>query len=450
MKKIVFLLIIPLFYLYPVEREIEIGNRSWNFSGIDSIDLKQNNTGSSFVSLKDGEYTVDSRTMLLLHFNNQRSLESTGRYQIEGNSYTISEKIKKLGRGAALFNGENDSVKLEAGLKSFFPDRVYSGDFSVEFWIYAQNASDGETVFLYENYTDNGDKILPQLFRCYLADRKLVWQVKNIFIPFDRSPFEIILSGNSRLIPKKWSHHLLRYKADTGVLEYLLDGVPEAIVHVNRERREVPWNYPFYAGENGRIVIADGFTGAIDEFRIKNEWIEDFSMSMIGKHEGFFITDLIDLNHSKSEIYQIECRDNIPEGTDISYSYILSDSPEPPENDSERWQVLSEGKMRISGGRFLYIRGSLYSDGERNISPTISWIKIKYDEPPPPPPPSVVKAEALDGSVSLKWSGVPDSDIDGYFIYFGEKPGRYFGKQLIMLNHLLMRDYQKVLLLITL
>jgi len=32
-----------------------------------------------------------------------------------------------------------------------------------------------------------------------------------------------------------------------------------------------------------------------------------------------------------------------------------------------------------------------------------------------------------DGAVELHWSRVPEADLAGYLVYYGERPGEYFG-----------------------
>jgi len=426
-KKIIFLLLIPIIHLFPSEQVIELGGRLWNLYDTENIEMIKNKNSSVSLFLKESEYSADNNTLLLLHFNEKREYDSTGRFEIGEKGVPVSGKIKKLGKGAGFFNGGEKPVVLNSVKEGFFPDRVYSGDFSVEFWLYTQNASDGETIFLYENYTDTGKIILPQLFRCYIEDRKVFWQMKNLFLPEDKKPFNLLINGKKRLIPKKWSHHVIRYKAEQGILEYLIDGIPEAVEYVNREGNEAGGSYPFYSGKRSRIVMGENFTGALDEFRIKSEWINNFNLSRFDRLEGYFNTGMIDLKHSKSEVFSVECLDNVPEGTDINYHYILSDSPENPDINSPMWKILPMGKVRISGGRFLFIKGTLFSDGEKQISPSVNRINIKYDERRSPPPPSMVKAELSDRKLKLRWSDVPDTDIDGYLVYIGEKPGKYFG-----------------------
>ena len=424
MKKIIFLLIIPLFSLYSAEREYEAGNNSWQLEKKVNLQELADSKNSISLSIREDEYIPDKRTILLMHFNEVEEYDSTGRCKVT--NLSVSDKVKKLGRGSGVFNAGGKALILDTQGKSFFPEKIYSGDFTFDFWLLSRNAADGENYFLYENYTDAGGKVLPQLFRSYLEDRRITWEIKNLFLPFDKEAFSLVLKGKKRIIPGTWSHHLLRYSSDTGMLEYLYNGVPEAVAYVNREGRETGHTYPFYAGESSIIEIGKNFTGAVDEFRIQGEWIENVCLSSIGHFSGTFITDLIDLKHSKSEIFNIDFKDTVPPGTDIKYYYHISDSPVSPVLDSAVWKEILSENQRISGGRFFFIKGILYSDGSKNISPEVNWIKIRYDEKSPPPPPSVVRAEVLENKLKLRWSKVPDSDIDGYLVYIGEKPGKYF------------------------
>ena len=424
MKKIIFLLIMPLFSLYPADSEYKIGEKFWPLAGSSNIEqISENN--SSFLSIRENEYSPDRKTILLMHFNEISEYDDSGRCKIE--NLKISEKIKKLGSGGGIFNSSAQPMIFNTAGKSFFPEKIYSGDFTVEFWLNSRNTADGETYFLYENYTDTGDKVLPQLFRCFLEDRNVTWEIKNLFLPVDKSPFSMILKGSSRIIPGKWSHHLLRYSSETGFLEYLFNGIPEASAYVNRKNTEEDTVYSFYAGASSRIIMGGNFTGALDEFRVQGEWTENPRLSRIGHLRGEFVTDKIDLNHSKSRIFSIDFDDTVPPGTAVKYYSLVSDSPVSPDPESGEWTEIADRGTGIYGGRFLYIKGILFSDGEKKVSPSVNMIKIKYNEKSLPPPPSVVKAEVLNQKIKLRWSSVPDSDIDGYLVYIGDKPGHYFG-----------------------
>ena len=437
MKKILLFMVLPVLYLSAVEKDFILGSDNWQPHTLENIEFTKNQAGETGFSIKDGEYTKDSLTELLLHFNDASLVDSTGNFIIKENKASISGGRKKYGTGAGLFNGEREAIVLERRSRGIdnsndtgsglFPGRIYSGDFSIEFWIYGRNFSDSETIFLFDSYTNRGGNFIPQFFKCYLEDRKVIWHIKNFFLPAENVQFELKISGNKRLVPGKWSHHLLRYSSDNGLMEYLVDGLPDAAVHANRAAEETGEYYPFYSGEKGRIVIGDKFTGLIDEFRLKLAWVDDYRLEKYRNFSGTYISDKIDLGHSKSSVFSIETRHLNPPGTDVHYFYYFDDFNRIPPGNSPEWTRFVPGFFNAGGGRFLRIMAVLYSDGEREYSPFISQIRIRYDQKTPPPPPQTVRVEPGNGRVRLKWTEVADPDLDGYYVYFGERPGKYFG-----------------------
>ncbi len=427
MKKILLFMVLPAFCLSAVERDFTLGGEGWQPFALENIELNRNQAGENCLVVKDGEYTPDGLTEVLLHFNSAPLADAAGNFNVKVNNASISTGRKKYGTGAGLFNGEREAVVLDRGGRGLFPGKVYSGDFSIEFWIYGQNFSDGETVFLFDSYTNRGGSFIPQFFRCYFEDRKIVWHIRNFFLPAGMEQFELKFAGNKRLVPGKWSHHLLRYSSENGLMEYLVNGIPDGVAYVNNSARETGEYYPFYSGEKGRVVVGDNFTGLIDEMRLKLEWVEDYRLSKFRDYSGTYVSQPVDLGHSKSSVFSIDTRDTVPPGTDIHYFYCLDDFKKVPEPDSPEWRRFTPGFFNTSGGRFLRIRAVLYSDGERELSPSISQIRVRFDQKTPPPAPQVVRAEPGNGRVRLKWSEVADPDLDGYYVYFGERPGKYFG-----------------------
>jgi hypothetical protein len=54
-------------------------------------------------------------------------------------------------------------------------------------------------------------------------------------------------------------------------------------------------------------------------------------------------------------------------------------------------------------------------------------MKISCEENLPPQPPLYISAEASDGRVRIRWQPVIETDTAGYKIYYGNRPGNYFG-----------------------
>lgn len=421
-------MLFPAVFLAAAEREIVLGGgSSWKEYIFDNIEINSSSTKGNIIWLKDGEYRPDSATELLLHFNTADFRDAAGNFTVRHNRAEISEGIKKYGAGAALFNGEKDALILERDGPGLFPGKIYSGDFTIEFWVYGRNFSDGETIFQFDSYTNRGGNFIPQFFKCYFEERKIVWNIRNYFLPPDSESFDLKLSGTTRLVPGRWSHHLLRYQSGTGLMEYLIDGVPDAVAYVNTKGSETGEYYPFYSGDKGRIIIGDRFTGVLDELRIKTEWIENYTLSRYRNHAGLYVSEAIDLGHSKSSVLSIETDDAVPPGTEIRYYYFIDNFKKTPDPDSAEWRNFRPGFINASGGRFLRLKAELYAEGRGERSPVLSGIRVRYDQKAPPPPPAVVRAEAGNKSVRLRWQEVADPDIDGYHVYFGYSPGKYFG-----------------------
>ncbi|MEW5813986.1 MAG: fibronectin type III domain-containing protein, partial [Spirochaetota bacterium] len=78
-------------------------------------------------------------------------------------------------------------------------------------------------------------------------------------------------------------------------------------------------------------------------------------------------------------------------------------------------------------GRFIQFMLELLPDGYGKQSPSVHRLSFTYEPDLPPPPPSRLTASSGDKSIILKWKQVPESDVKGYLVYYGERPGQYFG-----------------------
>ena len=58
-------------------------------------------------------------------------------------------------------------------------------------------------------------------------------------------------------------------------------------------------------------------------------------------------------------------------------------------------------------------------------------IDLHFKEEEPPLPPFKVFADAGDGEVTLTWSYSLDNSTGGYYIYYGDRPGEYLGREAV-------------------
>ncbi len=137
---------------------------------------------------------------------------------------------------SAQFGPRGLGVRFQGQPGTLFSPGETWGDFTIEFWLYPATLSDGETVVSWTGsaHPASGDAALvSQAFRAELRDRRLVWIFQNLFTLPGGDPLPVTLQGTRQLLPRVWHHHLLRFQARRGTLEYLLDGLPEAIVHTS-------------------------------------------------------------------------------------------------------------------------------------------------------------------------------------------------------------------------
>ncbi len=190
--------------------------------------------GTHDLVLSDREYTPNDDTSLLLHFNNAPEapfLDETGNHAIEQAAPLVSHREYVQGGGSAAFHTDQNAIDL-------FPNAgglVDDGDFSIEFWLYPANLSDGEVVLSWSAWIVR-ETSTPQKLVGRLMDRKLAWELADFFRSETPTRFE--MTGVTALLPRSWHHHLLRFESETGMLEYLVDGVPEGVIYVTDTQRD--------------------------------------------------------------------------------------------------------------------------------------------------------------------------------------------------------------------
>ncbi len=396
----------------------------------------------SRIVLEENELRSDPETDLLLNFNHKPLKEKTGNYSVQEDNIRIKQRDPFREEGTAIFQEEPSGIILSPqSSKALFSAENVWKDFSFEFWLYPATLKDGETVFLWRGVRwRNKEHFYSQEIRCSFSSRKLVWTFSNFFLPPGHGDFTLEITPETPLIPRQWSHHLLRFNSTTGLIEYLVDGRPEGTAYANRENRENGSIFLPYTGKAGRdqITIGRSFTGLVDDFRLSSRK-RDPQLTRYGDTPGRVITQPIDLKYSNSSFTVLSVEEETPEETDIFYFYRMTSRRDEllplsqegaPAEDPPPWRPISPGTAVTAHnrGRYLQIRADMYSNGNLSLSPHISGMKIQYVPDVPPPAPTKVRAENINGTVRVSWNPVNEDDIAGYKVYYGTKPGHYFGK----------------------
>ena len=435
-QTLIFTIICLLCRISSYSEHISLGNEDdWTGTELHNLETSAGRGGYQDLVIKTTELSPEEVTDLLLPFNGTSLYDITGHYKIlEDTEY--NREYKKTGAASATFlNRKRLILQPQAG--SLLAPHTNWEDFTIEFWLYPANPREGEMIFQWKGLGRIDSQIFSQTIQCHFLDRKLVWSFDNFF-QLPESPFSHYEISGSPLLPRQWHHHMLRYESSTGMLEYLIDGLPAAIIYTTESGHESHTVYiPGIGEEPGNLVIGENLTGFMDEFRIEKEFIENRSLNRYYK-PGYGLSDIIDLNYPDSEIRELELVRSSPGNSEIfpyffstnnqleaeqihnsfsgEESILMKDSP---------WKSFYDTEQSDKG-RFLILSFLLYPDLKEDKTPRLSSVEIEYEPSLPPLPPSEIRVTRLSsGTVTLNWKPSPSPDVKGYLVFFGEKPGEY-------------------------
>ncbi|MDR0785053.1 MAG: hypothetical protein LBE74_04115 [Treponema sp.] len=375
--------------------------------------------------------------------------DKQGRYavEIQGRASQAGALSARMGKGAARFFGDKGVVVKPASMSAQLSPGRHWGDFSIEFWIQPFNMGNGEQILQWSAATRSSDGYISQRIRCISAKNRFQWTFSGFFIaPTGDTPQrEIILVGTSSIVPKAWSHHIIRFDSQTGLLEYMVNGQPEAVAYATSTAREGGEVWTPLIGENGVLTIGDGFIGLMDEFCFHSDFA-DANTIKYPRKGGRVETRSIDLGEPNTAVVRVDVstgriftRNNAPHSEfaggnirrfsdDAELQFFIRAS-ESPYVWNDNWSVFTPGKnLDNTRGRYVQIAVQFYPSGDGEASPYLDEISIVYKPNEPPLPPTMVTAIAKDGAVILSWKNSPDIDTLGYFVYYGEHIGEYFGE----------------------
>jgi len=412
-----------------------------DFPSVENVVRRPGMWGTLDLYLREDEYLpVSGQTDLLVHFNRESEGEATGHYRLERGRTLIAAEGRVMGEAGAGFNGERRGMQLAPQAGALFARDTRWGDFSIEFWLRPSLVSDGEEVLAWSGSRWRDRRLKPQELRCAVRSRRLAWEFVNFFAAgageaAGGRQAVIRLEGISTLVPRTWHHHLLRFDSGSGLLEYLVDGVPEAVTYVLASATQggVPAKdgAPLapYIGEadSAPLLLGRGYTGFLDELRISRVFVEDPVLARFDGRAGVAASSPLDLGYTGTRLKRIEAVYGAQGDSDVFFYYRLADRLSSDQLDGDWVQFRPGVELPQARGRYLQLRVELFPDGRRTLSPQLSELRVVYEQDLPPAPPAGVQAVAGNARVRLAWSLVREEDVRGYLVYYGLAPGNYHG-----------------------
>ena len=427
--------------LFGENRQIVLGGKNgWNqFQYEYNIATGKGRYGYDSIELATNSFVFDETTDLLIDFENPENPISAGNYQVLTNNLKIStDTIMEKSAGLSRNIG---GLSVLGKRNSFFGGEGLHGSFSIEFWLCPSISENGEVLINWESSKNVRGKLIYQLLNCTFYGGHLEWTFSNIFDsykgPFDNG--EIVLKGTTNIIPDKWSYHALSYDSETGILEYLVNGITEDLIYVTDTGKEQGDISLVILGPAAELKFCPEYTGKIDDIRILRRPYSppDYQSAEIGgkagrmhymPEGGHFETMPIRIS-TGSILNSLTAEMNQPDQTGICFFVRSGDNHFNWTDNYPEWKPVTSGEdLKNISGMYFQLACDIYPDGEGSVTPTLTQITLDFEELPLPLPPFTVKAAAGNGSVTLSWSYSVDNTAGGYYIYYGTRPGEYLGR----------------------
>ncbi|MGL4981579.1 MAG: LamG-like jellyroll fold domain-containing protein [Treponemataceae bacterium] len=406
------------------------GKNGWRMLAIEEgVQRGKGKYGYESIELATDATKVNDSLDLLLSFENGQIVDETGNYHIISSAVTTTGGLAAMGKSSGLSRGLQSGLKLKGTQGSLFGTRGLTGSFTLEFWLKPSIAESGEKIFNWRSSKVIKNNPLYQVIQASFVNNKLEWIFSNVFFGQDYQENWIELRSHSSIIPEKWSHHVLTYDDNSGLIEYRINGKTEAVTYATSTLRQDGSVYPAELGGVNEIEICQRYTGLIDDFAIFRGVHKDRMRDFYNQQGGRIETKPIETTTFGSKALSLNAVLDKPPQTEVQFFIRGGENFYEWTASYPEWTPikLNEPIKNISG-MFFQIAADLYPDGSGNKTPSISEIVISYEEEKPPLPPSVFRAEAGSGYVDLSWSKSIDDNVDGYVIYYGERPGEYLGQ----------------------
>lgn len=414
------------------------GEKGWgNLNVTDNLTTAKGRYGYESLEVAPSGFKGDAWTDLIVNFENPYNPVDFGNYSVVQNSLS-SVADTALGKTCGLSRNQG-GITLRGNDYTLFGSEGLTGSFSIEFWLNPSLVENGETIFQWHSSRNVDNRILFQQIGATFNSGKLEWSLSNIFDLFYEGTSDLKLKGTSTIIPKTWSCHVISFDSETGILEYLVNGLVEDIKYITSTGHEDGNISHPILGVAAEFDLVPDYTGKIDDFRIMRRpyTAEKYqSAEMAGSLDhmkyiptgGHFETKPIRISKGCT-LNSVTAEMSVPGETAVEL-YVRSGENFYNWTDSyPEWKIIESGE-ELSGitGLYFQIAGNLFPDGNGSTTPNLTQITLDYTELPEPLPPFSINAVAGDKCVTISWNASVDETTGGYYLYYGNRSGEYLGR----------------------
>lgn len=430
------LCLLVLSSVFAEDKKIVLGGKTgWpHLEKMDGITTGKGRFGYTCMQLATNARSAGDETDLLLDFENVRERDVTGHYTVTKDKM-LHTNSAIMGKGAGLSN-DTGGLRLSGCDGSLFGTSGNTGSFTIEFWLSPSIAENGEVVFSWRSSRTIASYPLYQMITASFLNNHLQWSFTNVFNGYTDNDGEVSLMSYRTIIPDRWCHHVISFDEDSGLLEYRIDGQLEALRYVTSNGKERGGSvFTPQLGVVAEIAICPRYTGSIDDFRIQRIPQDDLNPEL--RYDtykidgGRFETEPL-LVTEGSTLTRIDAVTTEPAQTAVVLYVRSGDNYFNWTDDEPAWIPVKSGvAVKNVQGLYFQVAADLFPDGGGKHTPSVTELDITYSEVPSPLPPFTVNAEAGDGQVTLRWSYSVDDTAGGYFVYYGDRPGEYIGREAV-------------------
>ncbi len=428
----IILFLLSIVNLHADEKELILGgDAGWNMLSVaKNISLTDSGRyGKQAIQITTDSESLTGQTDLLLNFEqNENYVDISGNYSIlMSNISTTTQTI--MGNYAGLGKGATEGIQLSGNSNSIFGKEGLTGSFTISFWLNPSLVENGETVFLWDSSRNVNNTPVYQLISAMFFQNRLEWNFTNIFSNYTHFK-DITLKSTSLVIPDTWAQHSVSYNDQTGIVEYRINGKIEALSYATASGWSEIDVYSAILGIPNEITIGSNYTGRIDDFTITKDVVQDdFANYRYSPDGAYFESNPLGPFPTGSTIIGIQSTSEIPSQTDIQYFVRAGNNFYEWTDTYPAWiPVVPNRDISNVQGRYFQVAANLYTDGAGIKTPTLTEVRLQYNEAEPPRAPLRVFAESGNGYVDLSWLPSAGQSPDGYIIYYGESPGEYMGE----------------------
>ncbi|MGL5255134.1 MAG: fibronectin type III domain-containing protein [Brevinema sp.] len=360
-----------------------------------------------------------------------------GNYTPIRRSYEENSQQKLSGVASAKFISEKNNLLLMPKSSALLASSGLSmQSFTIDFWIYPLYSGEGLQTILEFSGRNRSDLSDPKNYGIHISLEKgfIVYHLNNLFRDQNTNLYSFTLRERSAAPRGTWSRHTLVLDASEASLRIYQNGIEQQAKPLTAQRivsglpllpneaiASSKHFFPLSIGKNGAF--------SLDDISISGDIRTNFSDNLL--RNRFLETAVYTVSSNPSYINKMALNGHFPKESGVRVAYRISPRYFFARDTEIPWVYINHEQPVFppsrSLGKYIQWRFEYTPPVSGSESMRLYSLSMGYREDSIPAPLNVEILAENRGSVSLEWGSLPDPNVSSYEIYYGTKPGNYFG-----------------------